>query len=295
MKKSFLRLHAAIFLAGFTGILGRLITLNEGLLVWYRMLFSAVALWLIALFYKKLQTISHADKLRIAGIGFIAALHWLTFYASIKYSNVSVALVCFSAVGFFTAVIEPLIFRKKFVIAELGLGLLVIAGIFIIFQFDTRYKTGIVIGVVSAMLAALFPILNRPILQRVTAETLTTWEITGGFLCLTLIMPFYLYLFPVATILPTQSDFFWLLFLALFCTVLAFQLSALALQKLSAFTVNLSYNLEPVYGILLAFVIYAENRELGISFYAGITLIVLAVVLQTLRFAHQRKTGVGKI
>ena len=161
MKKAFIQLHIAVFLAGFTGILGRLISLNEGMIVWYRLLFTAATMWILFSFWKKIQKIPAADILKISGVGFIAAMHWVTFYGSIKYSNVSVALVCFSAIGFFTALFEPLILRKKMNWTEMFLGLMTIAGIYIIFHFDTQYKTGIIIGLISAVLAALFPIYNR--------------------------------------------------------------------------------------------------------------------------------------
>lgn len=283
-------MHTAVFLAGFTGILGRLITLNEGLLVWWRLLISAVTMWIIFTAGKRIKKISGADWLKITGIGFIAALHWVSFYGAIKYANVSVALVCFSSVGFFTAIFEPLLLRTPFRPVELLLGLLVIAGIFIIFQFDARYKTGILIGVVSAMLGSIFPVCNRRLMQRMNAETLMTHELTGGLLVLSFLMPFYLHQFPSRQWLPVFSDWCWLLFLSWVCSVWAFQLSANALKKISAFTVNLTYNLEPVYGIVLAFVIYHENLELDISFYIGLLFILMAVALQTAR-VYRRKAG----
>ena len=282
MRKAFLQLHIAVLLAGFTGVLGRLITLNEGLLVWYRLLFSSVTLWILFYFTRKLRRISFKEFLKIFGVGLIAALHWVTFYGSIKYANVSVALVCFSAIGFFTAIFEPLVFRTRIDIWELLLGLMVIGGIYIIFHFDPQYKIGIVVGIISALLGSLFPIFNRVLLKTHSTETITVYELTGGFLALSIMLPFYLRLFPADHLIPTLSDFWWLLVLSWLCTVLAFQLSMNALKKISAFTVNLSYNLEPVYGILLAFVIYQENRELKSSFYVGLSIIILAVALQTL-------------
>jgi drug/metabolite transporter (DMT)-like permease len=281
MRKSFLQLHLAVLLAGFTGILGRLITLNEGLLVWYRLLISSVTLFLIFLFTRKLRRISVKDCLQIFGVGLIASLHWVSFYGSIKYSNVSVALVCFSSIGFFTALLEPLIMRRKISVRELMLGLMVIAGIYIIFHFDPKYKIGIIIGLISALLGSLFPIFNRKFLQRHTAETVTFYELTGGLLTFTILMPFYLKLFPADHLFPTRPDLLWLLALSWVCTVIAFQLSMNALRKISAFTVNLTYNLEPVYGILLAFLIYKENEQLAPSFYVGLSIIIFAVALQT--------------
>lgn len=291
MKSAFLRLHLAVFLAGFTGILGRLITLNEGLLVWYRLMFSAITLWFLYGMKDRLQKISLKEIAAISGVGLIAALHWVAFYGSVKYANVSVALVCFSAIGFFTAIVEPIMLRKRPVIPEILLSLLVVAGIYIIFHFDSRYKTGIIIGMISALLAAIFPVLNRQLLKSVNVETLTTYELSGGFLTLTILLPFYLHQFPTDHFWPSLPDFGWLLFLAWFCTVWAFQLSAYSLKFISAFTVNLSYNLEPVYGILLAFLVYKENKFLDWNFYLGLFLIILGVFLQMFR-VYKIKTQV---
>ena len=293
MKKAFFQLHGAILLAGFTGILGRLITLNEGLLVWYRLLITVVSLWLLFYFTKKIARVTSRELVKIIAIGFTLAMHWVTFYGSIKYSNVSVALVCFSSVGFFTALLEPLIMRKPFSLVELLLGLMVMVGIYIIFHFDPEYKIGIIVGIISALLGSLFPIYNRRLLERHTAETVTLYEITGAFLTLSLLMPLYIWLFPADHYIPTLPDFLWLLGLSWFCTVLAFQLLVNSLKKISAFTVNLSYNLEPVYGILLAFAVYNENEYLGTSFYIGLGIIVLSVVLQTLRVYKKRSVEHG--
>ncbi|HEY6900506.1 MAG TPA: EamA family transporter, partial [Puia sp.] len=192
MKRAFIQLHIAVLLAGLTGILGKLITLNEGLLVWYRLLLTAPSLWLLALLRKQSVRIDRKDVWRIFGIGGIAAIHWVTFFGSIKYSNVSVGLLCFSSIGFFTAIIEPLVMRHKMDVVELLLGLLVIVGICFIFQVDPHFKTGIFIGLLSALLGSLFPVLNKRILKRVSSENVTLYELSGGFLVLTLLMPVYL-------------------------------------------------------------------------------------------------------
>ena len=241
MKKAFFQLHIAVFLAGYTGILGRLITLNEGLIVWYRLLFTAATMWILFGLMKKFQKISIIDILKIAGVGFIAAMHWATFYGSIKYANVSVALVCFAAIGFFTALFEPIILRKRLNRVELLLGLITLSGIYIIFHFDTQFKTGIILGIISAILASLFPIFNREFLKRINVETMLTWQQTGGLITLSILLPFYLQKFPVETILPSLNNIGWLLVLSWFCSVIAFQLSSNALKRLSAFTVNLTF------------------------------------------------------
>jgi drug/metabolite transporter (DMT)-like permease len=283
MKKAFLQLHAAIFLAGFTGILGRLITLNEGLLVWYRMLFSALGLFVVLKMSGKEIRFPEKGKLALLGVGGIVALHWTFFYGSIKYANVSIALVCFSAVGFFTALIDPLLTKRRVQPVELFLGLMVMLGIYLIFHFDEQYQAGIVWGVISSLLAALFTILNKKLIQQHGTDTVTLFEMGGGWLVLTLLLPIYLYRFPTDHLVPSWSDFFWLLFLSLLCTVLAFRLSLDALRKISPFTVNLSYNLEPVYGIILAFIVYQENKYLGWGFYTGFAIILGTVLLQSWR------------
>jgi len=283
LRKAFIQLHIAVLLAGLTGVLGKLINLNEGLLVWYRLMLTALALWLLALLRRPTFRIQRKDMVRIFGVGAIAALHWVAFYGSIKYSNVSVGLLCFSSVGFFTALIEPLVFRHRVDWVELFLGLMVIAGIFLIFQVDPHYKTGIIIGLVSSLLGSLFPVLNKRILEKVPATTVTLYELTGGFLFLSMLLPVYLRFSPTVKMLPDLQDWLWLLVLSLACTVLAFNLSMYALKRLSAFTVNLSYNLEPVYGILLAFVLFREDKYLEGGFYIGFSLIILSIGLQMIR------------
>ena len=294
MKKAFLQLHFAVFLAGFTGVLGRLITLNEGWLVWYRLLISAVTMWIVFSLSKKLQRVSIKNILKLSGIGFLSALHWVSFYGSIKYANVSVALVCFSATGFFTALFEPFFSKKKIRGIEVLLGLMVIAGIYIIFHFDPKCKTGIILGVICAILLAVVMILIRQFVHTINSQTILTYQLSGGFIALSFFMPFYQKAFPTAYIFPSFSDWMWLLVLAWFCSVLAFQFSVNALQKLTAFTVNLSFNLEPVYGILLAFFVYHENDELSWSFFLGLSLIVLALFLQMWRIWRQSRYSFAK-
>lgn len=289
MRKSFIQLHTAVFLAGFTGILGKLITLNEGLLVWYRLLFTSITLWIIYRWQKKVQKLPSTTVIQLFGVGVVAALHWVTFYASIKQSNVSVALVCFSSIGFFTALIEPLVMKQRINIVEVLLGVLTIVGIYLIFHFDPTLKTGIITGMISALLGCLFPIFNRRLLKTVTPENLSLFELTGGFLFLTILMPLYLAWFPASKLIPGWLDLLWLLILAWLCTVIAFNLTMKALRKISAFTVNLSYNLEPLYGILLAFLVFREDRLLKSTFYWGLSLIVISIMIQTIIIYTQRR------
>ena len=289
MKKAFLQLHVAVLLAGFTAILGKLIELNEGMLVLYRMLLSTALLALILLYKKEFVRSSLIDILKIFGVGAIVAMHWVTFYGSIKYSNVSVSVTCLSAIGFFTSFFEPLIKRRKIDVVEVALGLLAIAGIYLIFNFYPEYKTGIIFGIISAMLASLFPIYNKSFLEKFSPKMVTFYEMSGGFISLCIIVPIYLNFFPAEYFIPTFSDWMWLLILAVFCTVLSFILQLNALKLISAFTANLTYNLEPVYSIVLAFVIFKENKFLGRGFYFGFALILLAITLQMIREWKLRK------
>ena len=221
MRKAFFYLHISVFLAGFTGPLGRLIDLNEGLLVWYRLLIASVTMWIVFSIMGKLQRISFKDILKLTGIGFLAAIHWLTFYGSIKYANVSVALVCFSAVGFFTALVEPILLRVKIKWIEVLLGLMVIAGIYMIFHFNPQYKTGIILGLICALLMAFVMIYIREFVQRINPQTILTYQLSGGLITLSALMPFYMNQFPTDYIFPNFKDWMWLLVLAWFCSVLS--------------------------------------------------------------------------
>jgi drug/metabolite transporter (DMT)-like permease len=289
MKKAFLQLHLAILLAGFTAILGKLIELNEGYLTLYRMVISAVTLGVILIIRKAFIKIPLKRILQMLGVGCIVALHWVSFYGSIKYSNVSVSVTCLSAIGFCTSIFEPIIMRRRFDIGEMLLGLLAIAGIYLIFNFYPEFKLGIIFGIISAMLACLFPIFNKSFLKTVKPVMVTFYEMSGGVLALFIILPIYFGFFPASYFIPTTSDFLWLLVLSWACTVFAFILSLNALQHLSAFTTNLSYNFEPIYSIILAFIIFKENQFLGSGFYVGFTLILLAVSLQMLRVYKDRR------
>ena len=295
MKKAFINLHIAILLAGFTAILGKLILLNEGILVWYRMMLSAVTLGIILLFTRELVFPGWKNLMKIFAVGAILAFHWVSFYGSIKNSNVSVAVTCLSAIGFFTSLFEPLIMGRRLDIKEVLLGCLSIAGVYLIFNFYPQYKTGIIFGITSALLASFFPIFNKRLLENFSASLLTFYEMAGGVIILTILVPFYLHFFPAAYFIPTFSDWMWLGVLAWVCTVFAFILSLNSLVHISPFTVNLSYNLEPVYSIILAFVIFKENKFLGSGFYLGFGLILLAISLQMRRVWKQRNAKRGLI
>lgn len=294
MKDALIKLHISVFLAGFTGVLGVLIHMNEGLLVWYRIMITVVTLFALLKWKNQLQEVSSHMVWKLLGIGTLIALHWVFFYGSIKMSNVSIGLVCFASTGLFTALLEPVFNERPFSWPDVGLGLLSLLGIILIFQFDTRYRDGIIAGIVSAILAALFSVLNKRQVQKVEPRTMMIYELSGGLLILTLLMPIHLHYYPVETIFPSLSDWFWLLILSWLCTVLAMDLMLQALKKVSAFTQNLSLNLEPVYGILLAFILFQENEKLNTSFYAGVALITVSVLFQMIRVIrkHQQKSNI---
>ncbi|MBN8838528.1 MAG: EamA family transporter [Sphingobacteriia bacterium] len=289
MKQALVKLHIGVFLAGFTAILGRLIELNAVLLVWYRIFFTVVFLSLTFIFSKKSLRIPVKQMFNLGCIGFIIALHWVFFYASIKYANVSVALVCFASTSLFTALLEPLIVRSAFKRTDLLLGLLSLAGIYLIFHFDAQYRLGIFLGIISAILSALFSVLTKKNVHHIASKQLMFFQLSGGLLLLTLLLPIWLYYFPEEKWIPSLTDLFWLLLLALLCTVLAMNLMLQALKKVSAFTQNLTLNLEPVYGISMAFIVFNEGKNLPVSFYLGLCLIAVSVALQMFRIVTLKK------
>ena len=281
MNNAFFKLHLSVLLAGFTGVFGKLITLNEGLLVWYRLLLTSLMLFVFLRFSGRQQKTALRDAGAAGGTGLLLALHWVCFYGSIKASNVSVGVVCFSTVGFFTALFEPLFNRRRISAREMLFSLITIAGVGLIFHFDARYRLGIAVGVLGAALAALFTVCNK----RVSAgrDTLTTllYEMLGGAAGISLLLPVYLAFTGHSFGLPSGGGTVKLLLLALFCTFFLYVLQIQALRGVSAFTMNLTYNLEPVYSIIIAMFFLGEARDLNAAFYGGLGLIILSVALQT--------------
>lgn len=221
------------------------------------------------------------EVFKIGGIGILLGLHWVFFYGSIKASNISIGVVCFSLVSFFTAFLEPWINRHRISVKEVLFSLLTLLGIALIFHLDTRYRQGILLGITSSVLAALFTITNKKVAAGHDASTMLLYEMSGGFVGLSCLLPFYLRYFPVETIFPDVSDLIYLILLASVCTIGLYLLQIQVLKVVSAFTVNLTYNLEPVYSIILAMLFFHEARELNGAFYIGLGLIVLSVLLQT--------------
>ena len=297
MKKDYFLLHLSVFIAGFTGVLGRLITLDSAILVWWRMAAAALIMFLYLRIVEthgraSLQKYRFKDVLQMGGVGMLLCLHWVFFYASIKASNVSIGVVCFSLVGFFTALFEPIINKHRFSGREFLFSLLTILGIYLIFQFDSRYRLGIALGVVSSALYALFAIANQRVGKHYEAKNMLLWEMVGGLIGLTCLLPLYNMFFPIERFYPVGMDYAYLAFMVVVCTIGLCLLQIIVLQRIPAFTVNLTYNLEPVYSIILSMFIFHEYKELNFSFVVGIALIIISVILQTWSEIRRQKVKV---
>ena len=289
MKNALIKMHLAVFLWGFTGVLGRAITLQEYPLVWYRTMITATIFVIILFYRKEFIKITGRELLRFMGIGTIIAIHWVAFYGSIKYANASIALTCLATAGIFTAILEPIVLKVKFNVKELIIGFIALIGMYSIYHFEVQYAFGIMLGIFASILSAVFTILNKKIIHKYPSRLVAFYEIGSGFLFLTLLLPVYLYIQPNVSFVPIHYDWIWLLILSLCCTVWGQSLALSALKKLSSFTTVLMVNLEPVYGILLAMLIYHENKDLGIGFYLGILLIAFSVALHTLMMYIEKK------
>ncbi|MBR3012687.1 MAG: DMT family transporter [Bacteroidales bacterium] len=278
-------LHLAVFLAGWTGIFGRIISLGGLPLVWYRSMVALGVLAAVLALTRRLYRVPLAAVLRIAGCGVLLGIHWVAFYASIKASNVSVGVACIATSCFFTAIFEPLINRHGLSWKDFLISFIAIAGIMLIFSLDVRYRLGIALGLLSAAVYSVFAILNVRVADDSGQDsaTMLLYELVGCVVFLALCMPVLVKLNPGTPAVPTRSDFWALLALGSVFTIIPFLLQIHALRHLSPFTVNVAYNLEPVYSILFAAIIFAETREVGPSFWLGISLIVISVVLQSRR------------
>lgn len=281
---AYLRLHTGILLAGATGVFGRLISLAELPLVWYRMIIAAAVLLGVLIANKRFRMPCRSHLLRMAGCGVLLAIHWVLFYASIKASNVSIGVVCIALNGFFTAILEPLTGHKRVSCREILLSLITLAGILLIFGLETRYRTGIIIGTLSSFFYTLFAIASKRV-QTSTGQTssmMLLCELVAGWMALTLVLPIYAEFYPGAKLIPTGVDTALILVFASVFTIGPFLTQLQALRSISAFTVNLSYNLEPIYSIVLAMILFDEGKELNAPFWTGVFLIILSVVLQTI-------------
>ena len=319
-------LHTAVFLAGWTGVFGRIISLGGLPLVWYRIQVSVVTLAAVLALMGRLHKVRRPAMLKMAGCGILLALHWTCFYLSIQASNISIGVACIATTCFFTAVFNPIVNRMINRLSpasakqrsgaggigerehfscertpipersgaidwkEILISFISIAGVLLIFSLDVRYRVGIAWGLLSAAIYSVFAILNVNVARQTGEDTATMllWELVGGVLFLTLCIPLHAQLLPDASLVPTRRDLVSLLLLGSVFTVIPFLFQLQALRKLSAFTVNLTYNLEPVYSIVIAALLFDEIHEVGPSFWLGLALIILSVLLQTYRTTHRR-------
>lgn len=288
-----LLLHFTVFLFGFTGILGKLITI-EGLgLVWYRILIALVTLAGIVAVSKASFKLSLKDILQLFGVGAVVALHWVAFFASIKITNnVSIALACLASGTLFAAILEPLFFKTRLSVLEVGIGIIIIGAILLIIKVEYQYLTGIMVGLVSAFLSSLFTVFNKKLANKYHPLTMSFYELLGGLLVLTLyisvtkptIMNFSL----------SPKDWMWLIILGTICTAFAFWSTNKVLSKLSAYNVVLAVNLEPIYTFLLAAWIFKEHEQLTTGFYLGASMILLSVAVYSYLKYRRYKDKIDK-
>jgi drug/metabolite transporter (DMT)-like permease len=285
-----LLLHLIVLVWGLTGILGREITLQPFLLVWWRVLIAVATIAIIALLARKQLIAQTRDLVRFAGVGLLTAAHWVCFFASIKYSKISVALVVLSTSAFFVSLIHPLLKRERPRRYEMSLGLVVIVGIFLIFKFESEYTLGIVLSLLAAFLAALFSTLNARLVATYQPTQMAFWEMLFAFLGLSLYIVITGKSQQLAT-LPSSRDFQLLLLLGVLCTGVAFIVSIRVMRVLSPFTCALAINMEPVYTIVLALILYGSDEWMSPQFYFGGLVIISTLFLDTWLKSRQTKGG----
>lgn len=290
--KDYLHLHFLVFIAGFTAILGELITIGSLELVWYRMSMAAIIMYIYAKLFKIDLKVSLKAVLKFAVAGVIIALHWVTFFEAINQANVSIALAMFSTGAFFASFIEPLFFKRGILTYEIVFGIIVIIGVLLITSSEIQYINGIVLGLFSALFSTLFAVINGKFIMRYRATVISFYEFISGIIFLTL--------FLIVTGVKFNSDFFdipksdwlYLFILASVCTAYAFIAAVEVMRYLSPFTVILTYNLEPVYGIVLALFLFPETEKMSAQFYIGAILILSTVLLDA--FLKNRKSAQKK-
>ena len=297
-NKAIIMMHIATFLFGFTAILGKLISLGSLNLVWHRMWLASFIFLFFPGFIKMLKDTPKQVRKQFLSIGVLVAIHWLAFYGCIKLGNsASLALATFGTITLFAALIEPLVFKVKFKKRELFIGVLVIVGLTFIaksnpdqeFSLKSSYIQAMILGIVSAFFAALFSVLNKKYVQDNSPTVATFLQMSGGFIFLTLLVPFMLWHGQAFEFIPSWRDMVYLVLLAIVCTNIAFSLEMEALKKMSAFTSNLILNMEPIYGIFLAILFFAENQMLNAWFYSGAALIFLTVFIHPILDRHLEK------
>lgn len=272
-NRAYAELHIAVFLWGFTAILGDIISLNAVTLVWWRVLLTSISLFAFVKIGTMMKEVGRKQALIFAGLGCIVALHWVTFYGAIKLANASVGLICLATTALFSSILEPLIVKRKFLWYELALGLFILPGIWLIIDgVDASMTTGVLVGLSSALLVTIFTSYNKLYVEKADPLRITFIELSAGTLFLTPLLPFM-----PGNFWPTPMDWVWLIVLAVLCTTLTNFLFLRALKRLSAFAANLTINLEPVYGIALAYFLLNDAEELTPNFYWGTGLILVAV------------------
>lgn len=276
--KSYIHLHFIVFVWGFTAVLGALITLDALPLVWFRMSIAVGLIALYAAFTKTRLKVSPKTLIGFLFAGLVIAMHWFTFFQAIKVSNVSVTLACLSTGAFFTSLLEPIFFGRKVILYEVLFGLVVIAGLYMIFHFEGDYINGILLALSSAFLSATFSIINGKYAREHDSVTISFYELLGG------VFFFSLYLlfsgsFTTEFFAVSASDWMWLFILGSFCTAYAFIASVHVMKFLSPYTVMLTINMEPIYGIILALLVFNDKEKMSGWFYVGAAIILTTVIL----------------
>jgi len=278
--RNYLELHFIVFLWGFTAILGKLISIPAVELVFARTFIAASALACILYFKRISFKIGPQQIIRIIGVGFLISAHWILFFASARISSVAICLAGMSTVSLWTAILEPIFTSKKIKAHEIFMSLLIMVGLYLIFRFEFNHLMGIIMAVVSAMLSSIFTIINARLVKQHRPLVISCYELAGACLATALFFPFYArYLTDTSSLNfnLTWLDGVWLLLLALVCTVYPFTSSVRLMQRISAFTVNLSVNLEPVYGIMFALFIFKDDEHMSTGFYLGAAIILFSV------------------
>lgn len=275
----YLKLHFIVFLWGFTAVLGLLISIPAVEMVFYRTLLAALGMGAVIVVLKGSFKVSHSDAGRLLLIGFIVCIHWLSFFASARVSNASVSLVGFATNSVWAALLEPWLNGRQVKKFELLLGLLVLAGLYIIFSFNFTYYLGLLLGIVSGFTAALFSVLNAKLVKRIEPNTITFYEMIGAFLGTALFLPVYKQFWAgTLQLTPTLPDWLYIALLAWACSVYAYATAIHLMKKLSVFFIQLTLNLEPLYGIIMAVIIFGEREKMGPNFYIGTAIILTAVM-----------------
>lgn len=278
-KRAYLELHIAVLLFGFTAILGNLIQLSAVVLVWWRVVLASLFFILFTNAVAQIRLIPRRFFWQFVGIGLLVMLHWLTFYAAIKLANASVALICLATTSFQSSILEPLMTRQPIKWYEVAVGIIIVPAMaFIASDLPSNMTLGLISGVVCSVLVVIFSILNKRIINEAAPLSISLLELGSAAVFLTFFLPIYCYFDKTAILIPSRTDWVYLLILAVLCTNIAYLLATRSLKHLSAFATNLTVNLEPIYGIVLAVVILKENKELPPSFYVGSATILIAVL-----------------